>query len=85
MSIVKVEKLQKKYKDMTAVDGLSLSVGEGEIHGILGPNGAGKSTTINCILGLVGYDEYSLRTANRSVSGTATSAMFRRISRSIRS
>ena len=56
MSIVKVEKLQKKYKDMTAVNGLSLSVGEGEIHGILGPNGAGKSTTINCILGLVGYD-----------------------------
>lgn len=56
MSIVKVDKLQKKYKDTTAVDGLSLSVGEGEIHGILGPNGAGKSTTINCILGLVGYD-----------------------------
>ena len=56
MSVVKVEKLQKKYKDMTAVNGLSLSVGEGEIHGILGPNGAGKSTTINCVLGLVGYD-----------------------------
>lgn len=45
MSILRISNLKKVFADMTAVDGLSLSVEEGEIHGILGPNGAGKSTT----------------------------------------
>lgn len=53
MAILKIENLKKSYKDLTAVNNLSMEVKEGEIHGILGPNGAGKSTTINCILGLV--------------------------------
>lgn len=56
MSILKIENLKKNFADMTAVDGLSLTVEKGEIHGILGPNGAGKSTTINCILGLLDND-----------------------------
>lgn len=56
MSIVKINNLKKVFADMVAVDGLSLSVEKGEIHGILGPNGAGKSTTINCILGLLNID-----------------------------
>jgi ABC-2 type transport system ATP-binding protein len=37
---------------MTAVDGLSLDVAQGEFFGFLGPNGAGKTTTINAIVGL---------------------------------
>ncbi len=44
--IIQVTDLVKKYKDFTAVDGLSFSVKEGEIFGILGPNGAGKTTTL---------------------------------------
>lgn len=44
--IIQVTNLVKKYKDFTAVDGLSFSVKEGEIFGILGPNGAGKTTTL---------------------------------------
>src|SRR5258705_4100514 len=50
--------LTKVYRDpmtlrpFTAVDGLSFSLGRGEIFGLLGPNGAGKTTTIKLILGL---------------------------------
>ncbi|MGB9718581.1 MAG: ATP-binding cassette domain-containing protein, partial [Thermoproteota archaeon] len=48
-----MERLVKKYEDVTAVDGLSLRVGRGELFGLLGPNGAGKTTTINILCGLV--------------------------------
>jgi len=49
---VVVSNLSKRYKDVIAVDGISFSVGEGEIFGILGPNGAGKTTTLEMIEGL---------------------------------
>lgn len=51
--IIQVKDLVKKYKDKTAVDGISFQIEDGEIFGLLGPNGAGKSTTINTILGLL--------------------------------
>src|SRR5258708_38540329 len=45
--------LVKRYGTFTAVDGVSLDVAPGEIHGFLGPNGAGKTTTIRMIAGLL--------------------------------
>src|SRR6187402_3344889 len=45
--------LVKRYGTRTAVDGLSLTVGKGEVFGLLGPNGAGKSTTVHLAVGLV--------------------------------
>ena len=45
--------LSKRYGSRNAVDGLSISVGRGEIYGFLGPNGSGKSTTIKMLCGLV--------------------------------
>jgi ABC-2 type transport system ATP-binding protein len=45
--------LVKRYGSFTAVDGVSLEVAPGEIHGFLGPNGAGKTTTIRMIAGLL--------------------------------
>jgi ABC-2 type transport system ATP-binding protein len=44
--------LSKHYGDTVALDGLNLTVGEGEVYGYLGPNGAGKTTTIRLLLGL---------------------------------
>lgn len=50
--IIQVKNLTKKYKLVTAVDGINFDVMEGEIFGILGPNGAGKTTTLEMIEGL---------------------------------
>jgi ABC-2 type transport system ATP-binding protein len=44
--------LQKKYGSLTALDGVSFTVGKGSIFGLLGPNGAGKTTTIRIMTGL---------------------------------
>ena len=53
MSIITVNNLTKKFKSLTAVDGVSFSVNEGEVFGFLGPNGAGKTTTINILCTLL--------------------------------
>jgi len=51
--MIQVENLVKHYGKFTAVDGVSLHVPAGQIHGFLGPNGAGKTTTIRMIAGLL--------------------------------
>jgi ABC-2 type transport system ATP-binding protein len=51
--MIAIENLVKRYGTFTAVDGVSLDVRPGEIHGFLGPNGAGKTTTIRMIAGLL--------------------------------
>ena len=48
-----VEALEVRYGGVSAVRGLTLEVGEGEIVGLIGPNGAGKSTTLHAIMGAV--------------------------------
>ena len=49
MEAIKIEGLTKKYKEVVAVDNLSLTVLEGEIFSLLGVNGAGKTTTIKML------------------------------------
>jgi len=56
-TVVKIENLVKRYKELIALDHLSLEIEEGEIFGLLGPNGSGKTTTINCLLSLLSYDK----------------------------
>lgn len=53
MQVIEIHKLTKKFGATKALDGLDLTVNEGEVHGFLGPNGAGKSTTIRVLLGLL--------------------------------
>ena len=50
--MIEVDRLSKRYGQVTAVEGLSFTVPDGSITGFLGPNGAGKSTTMRCLLGL---------------------------------
>lgn len=52
MSAIDVQDLTKRYADLTAVDGVTLRVAEGEFVGVLGPNGAGKTTLLEMIEGL---------------------------------
>jgi len=51
--VIAVSGLVKRYGTFTALDGVSLEVRPGQIHGFLGPNGAGKTTTIRMIAGLL--------------------------------
>jgi len=51
--IIEVLELKRKFKNLTAVDGISLDVARGEIFGFLGPNGAGKTTTIQMLCTLL--------------------------------
>jgi ABC-2 type transport system ATP-binding protein len=54
---VRCDALHKRYGDVVAVAGLSLTVQRGECFGLLGPNGAGKTTTIEILEGLLEPDE----------------------------
>ena len=51
--IIKVQRLVKKFANITAVNDISFQVEEGTIFGFLGPNGAGKTTTINILCTLL--------------------------------
>ncbi|MCX6565401.1 MAG: ATP-binding cassette domain-containing protein [Candidatus Aminicenantes bacterium] len=53
MNAITVENLTRKFGDVTAVDGISFFVPQGELFGLLGPNGAGKTTTINMLATLL--------------------------------
>ena len=70
-SLIEARGLVKKYKDLTAVDGLDLDVKKGRILGLLGPNGSGKSTTINCMLSLLKKDAGSVKIYGKEMSPDA--------------
>ncbi len=52
-SILRAEKLVKKYKQRTVVKGVDLEISQGEVVGLLGPNGAGKTTSFYMIVGMI--------------------------------
>jgi ABC-type multidrug transport system ATPase subunit len=51
--VIETQDLTKRYRDLVAVDRLTLRVARGEVYGFLGPNGAGKTTTLRMLIGLV--------------------------------
>ncbi len=51
--VIETNDLTKRYRNLVAVDRLTLRVRPGEVYGFLGPNGAGKTTTLRMLLGLV--------------------------------
>ncbi len=53
MNVLETDNLTRRFGEFTAVDGLTLNVGAGEIFGLLGPNGAGKTTTIKMLTTLL--------------------------------
>ena len=50
---IEIRGLKKSFEKVQALDGVDLSIKQGEFLGLLGPNGAGKTTTINILTGLV--------------------------------
>ncbi|MGI8810798.1 MAG: ABC transporter ATP-binding protein [Acidimicrobiales bacterium] len=60
--------LTKRYGDVVALDGISMTVAPGRIHGFVGRNGAGKTTTMRIVLGLARADAGEVRWNHRPVS-----------------
>ncbi len=67
--VLQVTNIRKQFGGLTAVDGVSFSVNEGEILGIIGPNGSGKSTLFNCVLGQLQPTEGEVRVDGQLVTG----------------
>lgn len=61
MSVIEVRDLRKRYSSVQAVDGIDLSIDQGEIFAILGPNGAGKTTAVEILEGFRKRDSGEVR------------------------
>jgi branched-chain amino acid transport system ATP-binding protein len=68
-AVLEVANLRKSFGGITAVDGVSFDVHDGEILGIIGPNGSGKSTLFNCVLGQLTPTEGEVRVDGRPTTG----------------
>ena len=68
-AVLEVRDVRKSFGGITAVDGVSFDVQEGEILGIIGPNGSGKSTLFNCILGQLKPSSGEVKVDGRTVTG----------------
>jgi len=71
---VETEDLQKRYDEVVALAGVSLSIGAGEIFALLGPNGAGKTTWISIVCGLVRASAGRARVLGHDVVADAIAA-----------
>src|SRR3954451_9626759 len=67
MSAIEIRNVKKRYKDLQALKGVSLTVEEGEFFGLLGPNGAGKTTLISILAGLARADSGTITVRGHDV------------------
>jgi len=77
--MIETEGLTKKFGDLTAVDGVSFKVEEGEVFGFLGPNGAGKTTTIRMLCCLISKTSGEARIADYDVGKDSDSLKIRKL------
>jgi ABC-2 type transport system ATP-binding protein len=76
MLAIRVENLTKTYRQgaVRALDGVSLSVEQGETLGVIGPNGAGKTTLLGCLLGFLRPDSGTVEVEGRAPDDLAVRA-----------
>jgi ABC-2 type transport system ATP-binding protein len=77
--LIETEGLTKKFGDLTAVDGVTLRVEEGEVFGFLGPNGAGKTTTVRMLCCLISKTSGEARIAGYEVGKDDDSLKIRKL------
>ena len=70
--LLSAQSVTKKFSGITALDSVTLDVGEREIVGLIGPNGAGKTTFFNCLLGLLKLDGGSVTFEGRDLARVPT-------------
>jgi ABC-2 type transport system ATP-binding protein len=75
--MITVENLTKKFSEVTAVEGLTFQVEEGEIFGFLGPNGAGKTTTVRMLCCLISKTDGEARIEDYAIGKAADSLKIR--------
>lgn len=68
-ALLELSDLRKRFGGLTAVDGVTLSLGEGEVAGLLGPNGSGKTTVLNMISGALAPSSGAIHLGGRRISG----------------
>jgi branched-chain amino acid transport system ATP-binding protein len=76
--LLEVTGLSKRFGGFVALDGIDLSVVEGERVGLIGPNGSGKSTLVNCICGTLSNETGRVRFNGEAVDGLLTHERTRR-------
>ena len=76
-AVLEVSNIKKSFCGITAVDGVSFDVKEGEILGLIGPNGCGKSTLFNCILGQLTPSGGEVKVDGKTVTGLRPSELNR--------
>lgn len=74
MTGIQLTELSKRFDDVTAVDGVDLTVKQGEFLVLVGPSGCGKSTTLRLLAGLESATDGSITIGDRPVTGTDPSA-----------
>jgi ABC-2 type transport system ATP-binding protein len=77
--LIETVNLTKKFGDLTAVDGVTLRVEEGEVFGFLGPNGAGKTTTVRVLCCLISKTSGDASVAGYDVGKEADSLKIRKL------
>lgn len=70
-TVVYINKLVKRYRELIALDHFSLEIKEGEALGLLGPNGSGKTTAINCLLSLLSTDKGEVEIFGQKMTPTS--------------
>ena len=79
-AILEAHGIRKRFGGVVAVDGVSLAVPPGEIHGLVGENGAGKSTLMRVLAGILRPDEGSVLVDGRRLEAGSAQSCSRRAS-----
>ena len=77
--MIDAENLTRKFDEITAVDDLTLHIGEGEVFGFLGPNGAGKTTTVRMLAGLISKTSGTARIGEYDIGNSEDMQNIRRM------
>ncbi len=75
--LLQVEGLGKRFGGFVALDGIDLSIAEGERVGLIGPNGSGKSTLVNCLCGTLANETGSVTFEGHALNGLPAHARTR--------